>query len=173
MFNDEKIFEIIKWITPVILFFLGFLIKWFYNKITACFNRKELRRYIYHTTESLISKIDKQIAEIDKCINKLNDIDENNIILAEIAGNELNELIELPSDKYYELFIQKSKGQSKIRQKLLRKFRNNLDYLSKSYKGLVEYNRKVDSIIRDFTNDFNQRYISLINMQNRFISDNN
>jgi hypothetical protein len=169
---DEQLFEIIKWITPVILFFLGFIINGLFRRFNNCSARKRKRKYIFHTVKSLIQKNKVQGDQIEVCIRNLEEIDNTEILITKVSGNELRNLREISSSEYYELFFSKRRGASETKLTELTNFQDRIDFLEDFYGSFYKSNHEsFERIIKQY-DLFNQSYRELIKQVNGFVSHN-
>jgi hypothetical protein len=169
---NEQFFEIIKWITPVILFFLGFIINGLFKKYNNCRGRKRKRKFILYTVKSLIQKNKVQSDQIKACIENLKEIDNTEIIIARVTGNELRNLKEISSIDFYELFYSKRKGSDEQKLKELTNFQDRIDFLEDFYDSFYKSNHETFNRIISHYELFNQSYRELIKQVNQFVAHN-
>ena len=164
---NDQLFEIFKWITPVILFFLGFIINSLFKKYNNRRDRKRKRKFIFHTTNSLIQKNKVQSDQIKACIENLKEI-----IISRVSGNELRNLKEIASIDYYELFYSKRKGSDEQKLKELTNFQDRIDFLEDFYDSIYMSNHETFDRIISHYEVFNQSYRELIKQVNGFVTQN-
>lgn len=170
---SERMFEIVKWLTPVVLFFFGYLLKWFVTKWSKYNRRKTHRSYIFNTVESLIKKEKTQVLEIKKCIERLKEITETDTIIAKVTGKETESLRHIKPHDYYEIFFLKAKGNLSQKEKNYRDFIKNIGFIDEFSEALFSYNRDVFQRLQLQYQEFNKGYVSLVEFQNNFIDYNN
>lgn len=170
---SNALFEIIKWLTPVFLFFLGFIINELFSRRKNYIERKYRREFIFFNIRSLIRRNENQVNEIKSCISRLADPNDTNIIVTRVTGNELVDLKELKPTEFYTIFYLKNKCDKTSNLEQFRHFRDSLDYIDTFYYYLFESNRDAFKRIISHYEDFNKSYLQFINLMNAFLIENN
>jgi len=164
--TSDHIFEIIKWLTPVALFFLGFLIKWFISRIKDCYQRKNLRAFIFSSVKELVKKNHSQINEIKKCIEYLKNVDDSNILITKVCGIDGTYIREIKPLDYYTLFILKNKTKKENKFKSYRNLMDNLIYIEELNNMVFTENRTVVNRIMLFMERFSEYHKNFIEVFN-------
>jgi hypothetical protein len=154
--NNEFLFEIIKWITPVILFFLAYLIN---ELISVCKKKKEKRifkvLFLTHLAQ-VLNQIDDLIKANSNCISRLNDFEKTDTRLTIHYSGNIDRIRQLPFKDIYQVLVKDPSRKNRDTR--------NIDYLIDRYLEIYKILDFCDVIIKSNIID-NQTTINNINKE--------
>lgn len=170
------IFEIFKWITPIILFFLGYLV----NELIRWRNRikelKLLRSFLLTQLQQLYQNVKDQIDLNVICIKRLKDFDKKDLRLGRISGNQINRIKQIPFKDIFVILVQKPlKKKKKGKDYLLERFNKLhkiLDYYDTAISSLYSNNDNIIKNLNNILEKWNQSHSQTTNYKNTLVSIN-
>ena len=170
------IFEIFKWITPIILFSLGYLV----NELIRWRNRikelKLLRSFLLTQLQQLYQNVKDQIDLNVICIKRLKDFDKKDLRLGRISGNQINRIKQIPFKDIFVILVQKPlKKKKKGKDYLLERFNKLhkiLDYYDTAISSLYSNNDNIIKNLNNILEKWNQSHSQTTNYKNTLVSIN-
>jgi len=170
--NTNQFFEIAKWITPVVLFFLGLG----FNKLSE--RLKENRRllkvesYFYELLYSLSARISQEQEIIVDCINRFKDWNMNNLALNQSSSRVLDRILEIKQEDLFKIFVLRKKGERELNIKDYKALNSIIDYLSLTFPHILSANKKEIKELNIFRNNWNSAHLATTVYHNELIGLN-
>jgi hypothetical protein len=102
---SDKLFEILKWITPVILFFLTYFINELIHFRKKRKRLKDLKNLLITHLDTLQKEINDQIEANLNCISSTRDFNNPDVRLSRHYANNLERIKQIPFDEAYQILI--------------------------------------------------------------------
>lgn len=162
------LFELIKWLTPVLLFILAYIINELIKQTKRKKNLSKLKDFFFVNLKAITKQSEAQIKQNIDCIKRLKNNQETDIKIRKISGNHLKRLNEIKFDDLFEIFILRRKGKSKKDEnfKLFYDLNNNIDFIETSTPTLFESNIEAISHITLIGNQWNTTLKQISNFRN-------
>jgi len=137
-FSDPKgfFFEVIKWITPVILFILAYVVN---ACIQRCKRKKEkslISEFILSQLDLLQKQVMTQINQNLDCIRRVKSFNEEDLRLYKVTGNQIERIKSISFNDQFEILVI---------DRLLKKKQKNIDKNKSIKEEFKELFRSIDS----------------------------
>lgn len=166
-------FEIIKWITPVVLFFLGLGFNKISEKLKENRRLRKVELYFYELLESLDSLVTQETEIINDCIYRLKDWQKNNVVLNQSSSRVLDRILEINQEDLFKIFALRKRGKKEQKIKDYKQLNGIIDYLSLTFTHIRIANKKEIEQINRHLVDWNSAHLKTTQFHNELISMDN
>lgn len=167
--SSDKLFEILKWITPVLLFGLAYFI----NELIASKKRKRklkvLKSLLLTQLLELYQHIIDQIKHNSDCITRLETFDTNDVRLARHSGSNIERIRQIPFEDIFQILVNAPAGKKKIRDYYIERFSKLfriIDYYDTSIRTAYQDNDLTIRNLNETLEKWNKSHFQTINFKN-------
>jgi hypothetical protein len=171
--DQDKLWEMVKWVTPIVLFFAGYLINEFIRK---SIHKKELRvleDLLLSQLQQLHQQVVDQTEHNSDCIHKSQSFDENDIRLKRHYGTNIERIRKIPFKDIFQILVNDPIRRFKKRDYYVERFNKLFRIIDYFESGISSSYINNDMIIRnlnEFLEKWNQSQKQILNFRNLLVS---
>lgn len=159
--------------TPLFVFFLGLLLIPLTDKLKKNNQLKMLELYFNELVNSLHQQLTKQTAELQKCIENINNYDQNSYTLTRISGYSLSNLDKINNEDLFRIYILRRKERYKDRITDFKNLNVIIGYFKEALPHLFKSNEKAIELYDRHRIDWNSSQDRIVNIYNNLVTTNN
>lgn len=173
--DSNFIIELIKWITPVLLFIAAYIVNKWIKRGNRRKQLKKIKNYFITILKALVKQNSAQIKQNIDCITRLKNYQTNNIKINKVASNSLKRISDIGFDDLFEIFVLNGKKNlSKDEShKIFYDLNNNIDFIEASIPSLFESNIETISNLTQIGNKWNLTFQNIVDFRNKVALDYN
>lgn len=171
--NHDKIWELLNWLTPVVLFFIGYFInEWVKNR-----NQKKelkiLKSLLLTQLQQLFNQVNDQIENNADCIKRSESSDENDVRLKRHSGSNIERIRNIPFKDLFQILVNEPSQKSKNRYYYIERFNKLfriIDYYDLSIKSSYGNNDIILRNLNEFREKWNNSQKQILHFRNLLVS---
>jgi hypothetical protein len=171
--QSDKLFEILKWITPIILFSLGYLV----NEWIAFNKRKKdlrvLKSLILTQLQQLYEQVNEQITHNTDCIKRLGTFENNDVRLNRHYGYNIDRIRQIPFKDTFQILVNGPLKKNRKRDYYINRFNKLFRLIDYYYAGISSSYLDNDMTIKnlnDTLEKWNLSHAQTTNLKNLLVT---
>ena len=165
--------EILKWITPVILFFLAYIINEAINRNKKRKELETLKSLLLTNLEQIYDQIADQITANSNCILRLKDFAEQDLRLSRHYSNNIERIKTIPFKDIFQILVKDPSKKNKNREYYFERYNELyriLDYYETILKTLIIDNETTLKNLNNALEIWNKSHAQTITFKNMLLS---
>lgn len=158
---------------PLITFIAGLIATPLIQRISENNRLKRVEKYFHEILDSLHTQVSTQNSEINKCIAKIEDKNNFDLVLDKVTGRNLELLDRLDSKDLFKIVVLRKKGKKEDKAKLFKELNSIIAFFNESIENAFNINHKNRESIELYRNDWNASLKSLFKLKNWMSVNNN
>lgn len=171
--NQDKIWELINWLTPVILFFSGYFLNEWVRKRNQNKELRILKSLLLTQFQQLFSQVNDQIENNFDCITKSETFDNNDLRLNRHYGTNIERIKKIPFKDLFQILVNEPAQKFKKRDYYIERFNKLfriIDYFESSIASSYTNNDLILRNLNEFLEKWNNSQKQILNFRNLSVS---